>query len=211
MWTRFVLPWRIDCAGAGAGAPLPAPLTKAPVQPWTVRQGAGGGKRRLLGQAQARGAPCAAQAARGAAAASPDKPAEIAALAGILRASGAAVREMYGALPEEQRLPFLRDLAAFTRAPGDAGARVGEAPGEIGPADNDWESCLSFTPPSPDDQRNRWGGAGCNSIASARSGRGADQPVPDFPDEILPLRVRLKEVRDGFQRFSFPLRHFRSS
>jgi hypothetical protein len=31
---------------------------------------------------------------------------------------------MYAALPEDQQLPFLRDLAAFARAPDDARARA---------------------------------------------------------------------------------------
>lgn len=100
------------------------PITRAPVKPWEARQGAGRWKRRLPDQPKPAVAPALPKRPVGRPPRVADSPAEIAALADLLRAAGAAVQAMYGALPESQQLPFLRDLAAFTRAPDDVRARA---------------------------------------------------------------------------------------
>ncbi len=111
-----VQPWK---RRGGAG-----PITRAPVTPWEARQGAGRWKRRLPDQPKPDAAPAQPKRPVGRPPRVPDSPAEIAALADVLRAAGRAVQAMYGRLPEDQQLPFLRDLAAFTRAPDDARARA---------------------------------------------------------------------------------------
>lgn len=100
------------------------PITRAPVKPWEARQEAGRWKRRLPDQPKPEAAPALPKRPVGRPPRVADSPAEIAALADLLRAAGAAVQAMYGALPEDQQLPFLRDLAAFARAPDDARART---------------------------------------------------------------------------------------
>jgi hypothetical protein len=110
--------------GPWAGRKAAGPITRAPVKPWEARQGAGRWKRRLPDQPKAEAAPARPKRPVGRPPRVPDSPAEIAALADVLRAAGAAVQAMYAALPEDQQLPFLRDLAAFTRAPDDARARA---------------------------------------------------------------------------------------
>lgn len=111
-----VQPWKRK---SGAG-----PITRAPVKPWEARQGAGRWKRRLPDQPKPEAAPALPKRPVGRPPRVPDSPAEIAALADLLRAAGGAVQAMYAALPEDQQLPFLRDLAAITRAPDDARARA---------------------------------------------------------------------------------------
>lgn len=101
------------------------PLTRAPVQAWEARQGAGRWKRRLLDQPKPAAATALPKRPVGRPPRIPDSPAEIAALADVLRAAGAAAQRMYAGLPwEDQQLPFLLDLAAITRAPDDARARA---------------------------------------------------------------------------------------
>ncbi len=110
--------------GPWAARKAAGPLTRAPVKPWKPRQGAASAKRRLPDQPKPTAAPALPKRPVGRQARVPDSPAEIAALAGVLRAAGASVQAMYAALPEDQQLPFLRDLAAFARAPDDARARA---------------------------------------------------------------------------------------
>ena len=111
-----VQPWKRK---SGTG-----PITRAPVKAWEARQGAGRWKRRLPDQPKQAAAPALPKRPVGRPPHVPDDPAEIAGLADLLRAAGAAVQAMYGALPESQQLPFLRDLDAITRAPDDARARA---------------------------------------------------------------------------------------
>lgn len=111
-----VQPWK---PRSGAG-----PITRAPVKPWRPRQGAASGKRWLPDKSKSVADPALPKRPVGRPPRVPDSPAEIAALADVLRAAGPAVRRMYAAVPESQQLPFLRDLAAFTRAPDDARARA---------------------------------------------------------------------------------------
>ena len=100
------------------------PITRAAVKPWEVRQGAGRWKRRLPDQPKAEAAPALPKQPLGRPPRVPDSPAEIAALADVLRAAGPQVRAMFEAVPEGERVAFLRDLAAITRAPDDARARA---------------------------------------------------------------------------------------
>ncbi len=101
------------------------PITRAPVKLWKPRQGAASAKRRLPDRPKPAAAPALPKRPVGRPPRVPDSPAEITALADVLRAAGAAVQAMYAALPgEDQQLPFLRDLAAFARAPDDARARA---------------------------------------------------------------------------------------
>lgn len=100
------------------------PLTSFPVQAWTARPASEGWKRRQPDRRKQPPTPDGPPKAIGRPRCVPDDPAEIAALADLLSAAGSAVQAMYGALPENQQLPFLRDLAAFTRAPDDARARA---------------------------------------------------------------------------------------
>lgn len=110
--------------GPWAARKAAGPLTRAPVKPWQPRQGAASAKRRLPDQPKPTAAPALPKRPVGRQARVPASPAEIAALAGVLRAAGASVQAMYAALPEDQQLPFLRDLAAFAHAPDDARARA---------------------------------------------------------------------------------------
>ena len=110
--------------GPWAARKVAGPITRAPVKPWQPRQGAGRWKRRLPDLPQPEAAPALPKRPVGRQPRVPDDPAEIAALADLLRAAGAAVQAMYGALPESQQLAFLRDLGAVTRAPGDPKARA---------------------------------------------------------------------------------------
>lgn len=111
-----VQPWK---RRSGAG-----PLTRAPVKPWEARQGAGRWKRRLPDKPKPEAAPAPPKRPLGRPPRVPDDPAEIAALAALLRETGPWVRAMFEAVPEGERVAFLCDLAAFTRAPEDAKARA---------------------------------------------------------------------------------------
>lgn len=106
-------------------AKLERPLTAVPAAPWVPRQGVGRWKRRLPDQPKATPAMVKPKRPPGRPPRVPDAPDEVAALAEVLRAAPAPVRAMFDALPgQDQHLPFLRDLAAFARAPDDAGARA---------------------------------------------------------------------------------------
>lgn len=102
----------------------PEPLTARPVRPWTARPMSDGWKRhkpdRKKPLPRTNGPPKAVGRPRRVS----DSPAEVAALADVLRSAGAALRAVYETLPEHQQLPFLRDLAAISRAPDDARARA---------------------------------------------------------------------------------------
>jgi len=100
------------------------PITHAPVKPWEARQGDGRWKRALPDKPKPVPAPAPPKRPVGRPRRVPVSPDEIAALAEFLRAAGGAVQAMYGRLPGDQQLPFLRDLAAFARAPDDARART---------------------------------------------------------------------------------------
>lgn len=110
--------------GPWAARKVAGPITRAPVKPWEARQGAGRWKRRLPDQPKPEAAPAPPKRPVGRPPRVPDSPAEIAALADLLRAAGPQVRVMFEAVPESQQLAFLRDLAAITRAPDDARARA---------------------------------------------------------------------------------------
>ena len=94
------------------------------MKPWEARQGGGRWKRRLPDLPKPTKAPALPKRPVGRPPRVPNSPAEIAALAGLLRAAGPAVQGMFEAVLEGPRLPFLRDLAALTRSPDDAKAQA---------------------------------------------------------------------------------------
>lgn len=108
--------------GKGGGKPA-GPLTPLPVRPWTARSAADGWKRRQPDRQKAPPAPPRPTKPIGRPPRVPDRPEDLAAYGAVLRAAGPQVRAMYEAIPrQEERLRFLRDLAAYANAPDDAGA-----------------------------------------------------------------------------------------
>lgn len=112
-------------AGADRAAGKPAgPLTAFPARAWAEPPAGGGWKRRQADRTKiAPPAPTGPPKPVGRPRRVPDGPDELAALVEVLRGAGPQARGMYDAIPrQEDKLRFLRDLAAYVNAPGDAGA-----------------------------------------------------------------------------------------
>ncbi len=107
----------------GLDAPA-GPLTPLPVRPWTARPGSDGWKRRKADRQKAAKVQPGPPKPIGRPRRVLDTPDELAALGEVLRTAGPQVRAMHEAIPrQEDRLRFLRDLAAYANAPDDAGAQ----------------------------------------------------------------------------------------
>jgi hypothetical protein len=107
------------------GAKPSGPLTALPVLPWTARPAADGWKRRQADRRKATTAPSVPPKPVGRPRRTPDSPDEIAMLGEVLRAASPEVRRMFESISgQEDRIRFLRDLTALTRAPDNAGARA---------------------------------------------------------------------------------------
>lgn len=107
------------------GAKPAGPLTPLPARPWTARPAADGWKRRKPDRIKAPSVASGPPKPIGRPRRTPDSADELAALGEVLRAAGPQFHAIYEAIPrQEDRVRFLRDLAAFTRAPDNAGARA---------------------------------------------------------------------------------------
>lgn len=109
---------------AGASActvPRPAPQPR----PWKPRAGAEGWKRRLPDTPKRSPAPPQPPKPIGRPPRVPTTEDELLALSEVLRSATPSVRAMFGAISRhDDRVRFLRDLTALSRAPDDTGARV---------------------------------------------------------------------------------------
>ena len=107
----------------GKAAAKAGPLTSLHVRPWTARPAADGRKRRQADRVKAPTAPSGPPKPIGRPRRTHDSPDELTALVEVLRVAGPQVRAMYDAIPRhEDQVRFLRDLAGYANAPGDAGA-----------------------------------------------------------------------------------------